>query len=335
MFDKYNYNIITKYCKQLIVLDKYPTGGITNMTGTISPGPAYDPQASQAAPRQTAEMQQRQQTRETRLEQESTPQVQSIAPQDASKVNSYYSQVSEHIDQVRYPSALQGQSFIKDGSDPELLGLLNQVIEKAPELQGTSLAAGAKAGHVTPADIQVLQNFLESKNYSVGTPGADGLYGPLTHKALSGFLTGAPPDSQQPSGNTGQAAQGQAGTGGQPSPAGTGVTQPTPAGTTGTQGTQAGTAGAQGDTVPPSGDGWHNTGQAAGAPPGYQPVKGQVPQGVAAKAKSLLGGDFGTETPFELDGKKYVARVEHHYHPPGYVGGPTGWHKGVTVYEQK
>ena len=49
-------------------------------------------------------------------------------------------------------------------------------------------------------------------------------------------------------------------------------------------------------------------------------------------ARQLLSGDFGTMTPFKVDGLKYMARVEPHYHPPGFKGGPNGWHKGVTVY---
>lgn len=73
----------------------------------------------------------------------------------------------------------------------------------------------------------------------------------------------------------------------------------------------------------------------AGAPPGYETIKGRVPPGVSEKAKTLLKYDYGTEIPFELDGQRYLARVEHHYHPPGYVGGPNGWHKGVTVYRAR
>jgi hypothetical protein len=72
----------------------------------------------------------------------------------------------------------------------------------------------------------------------------------------------------------------------------------------------------------------------SGAPPGYRAMTGRIPTGVVAKARTLLHHDYGTEIPFELDGKRYLARLERHYHPPGYVGGPTGWHKGVTVYEE-
>ena len=75
------------------------------------------------------------------------------------------------------------------------------------------------------------------------------------------------------------------------------------------------------------------SGLKAGAPPGYHTIKGAVPPGVTAKAKSLLNQPMGSEHNFEIDGKRYLARLEHHYHPPGYQGGPNGWHKGVSVYE--
>jgi hypothetical protein len=71
------------------------------------------------------------------------------------------------------------------------------------------------------------------------------------------------------------------------------------------------------------------------APEGYRNFRGHVSPEVVKEANSLLGGAFGTETPFEINGKKYMARVEPHYHPPGFKGGPNGWHKGVTVYEAK
>jgi hypothetical protein len=71
-----------------------------------------------------------------------------------------------------------------------------------------------------------------------------------------------------------------------------------------------------------------------GSPPdGYRFLHGAVPPQAVREAQSLLAGDYGTETPFEINGKMYMARVEPHYHPPGYKFGPTGWHKGVTVYE--
>lgn len=68
------------------------------------------------------------------------------------------------------------------------------------------------------------------------------------------------------------------------------------------------------------------------APVGYKHIEGNIPTGVVAMAKNLLSGQYGTETPFKIDGVRYKARVERHYHPPGFKGGPIGWHKGVTVY---
>ena len=41
---------------------------------------------------------------------------------------------------------------------------------------------------------------------------------------------------------------------------------------------------------------------------------------------------LGTEVPFELEGRRYVGRLEEHYHPPGSDEGPIGEHVGVTVY---
>jgi hypothetical protein len=34
-----------------------------------------------------------------------------------------------------------------------------------------------------------------------------------------------------------------------------------------------------------------------------------------------------------INGHHYVFTLQRHYHPPGFVGAPTGWHKGVTVFE--
>ncbi|MDQ7826836.1 MAG: peptidoglycan-binding domain-containing protein [Candidatus Eremiobacteraeota bacterium] len=286
------------------------------MAGTLPMNIPTGSSPLQASPSLTAEVQQRQQARETRLGQESMPQVESLSDKEINELNGFYNKVTGHIEQIRFPEALKGQSFIRDGSDPELLGLIQQLLERAPELQGSSLASNAKSGRVSASDIKELQSFLESKGYSVGSTGIDGLYGPRTHHAMEGFLTGRAPDS----GNS-TMGQGRGGTTGQ---AGDTPAHNPPAGTKSTHHT----TGAPGTTGTGSG-------QSTGAPPGYQTIKGQVPAGVAEKAKSLLGGDYGTETPFQLDGKNYMTRVEHHYHPPGYVGGPTGWHKGVTVYEQK
>src|SRR5262245_1553334 len=43
-----------------------------------------------------------------------------------------------------------------------------------------------------------------------------------------------------------------------------------------------------------------------GAPPDYHAMTGRIPTGVVAKARTLLHHDYGTEIPFELDGKRYL-----------------------------
>lgn len=57
---------------------------------------------------------------------------------------------------------------------------------------------------------------------------------------------------------------------------------------------------------------------------------------VVRRASELLAkhGDapVGAEIPFELDGRRYVARVEIHDNPDGSPGRPPGEHKGITVY---
>lgn len=81
------------------------------------------------------------------------------------------------------------------------------------------------------------------------------------------------------------------------------------------------------------------TGGPKSPPMGYSRLPNPSTQ-VGTIAKKLLGGQFGTMTPFEISGAKYMARVEPHYHkypPPGADPSkypkPFGWHKGVTVYQ--
>jgi len=50
-------------------------------------------------------------------------------------------------------------------------------------------------------------------------------------------------------------------------------------------------------------------------------------------AQTLLDLPMGTERTIALEGRRYVFVLEWHYHAPGFVGAPTGWHKGVTIYE--
>lgn len=41
---------------------------------------------------------------------------------------------------------------------------------------------------------------------------------------------------------------------------------------------------------------------------------------------------FGTEIEFELGGKRYVGRIEQHYHPPGGELHPWGYHPGCSLF---
>ena len=68
-----------------------------------------------------------------------------------------------------------------------------------------------------------------------------------------------------------------------------------------------------------------------GPPSGFKVLKSPTSK-VSAKAKSLLSNKMGDEFTFDIDGVKYFARLEPHYHPPGYKNGPNGWHKGCSVY---
>lgn len=44
---------------------------------------------------------------------------------------------------------------------------------------------------------------------------------------------------------------------------------------------------------------------------------------------------IGTEQHMVVDGRPLVFVLQWHYHPPGFVGAPTGKHKGVTVFEER
>lgn len=57
-----------------------------------------------------------------------------------------------------------------------------------------------------------------------------------------------------------------------------------------------------------------------------------VTPAIVRVARTFLDLPMGAERTATIDGQRYVFVLEHHYHPPGFVGGPTGWHKGVTVY---
>ncbi len=62
-------------------------------------------------------------------------------------------------------------------------------------------------------------------------------------------------------------------------------------------------------------------------------IRGPIPAEVIAYAKTMVSLPMGTEEVAEIGGQRYVFVLERHYHPPGFVGAPNGWHKGVTAYE--
>ena len=84
-------------------------------------------------------------------------------------------------------------------------------------------------------------------------------------------------------------------------------------------------------------------------PVGYVPLpKNEITPTIGKIAHDLLNGEFGTTTPFSIGNKRYMARLEPHYHPspPAGCGTPAlpdcdiskfpkpwGWHKGCTVYK--
>ncbi len=58
-----------------------------------------------------------------------------------------------------------------------------------------------------------------------------------------------------------------------------------------------------------------------------------VTPAMVAAAQRFINLPMGSERYVVVDGKTYVCVLERHYHPPGFVGAPTGYHKGVTLYE--
>jgi hypothetical protein len=58
-----------------------------------------------------------------------------------------------------------------------------------------------------------------------------------------------------------------------------------------------------------------------------------VTPAIVRAARSYLDLPMGTAREENIEGRRYVFVLERHYHPPGFVGGPHGWHKGVTAYE--
>jgi hypothetical protein len=64
--------------------------------------------------------------------------------------------------------------------------------------------------------------------------------------------------------------------------------------------------------------------------------KAEITPELTRKAEQILrdneGAAVGTEIPFSLNGRRYLARIEEHDNPEGEPGRPAGKHKGVTVY---
>lgn len=94
-----------------------------------------------------------------------------------------------------YADSFGHQSYVKDGSNAAMLGLMSRAVAAHPELARGPLGQGVSQGHVGPQQVKALQSFLQSKGYSVGRKGVDGKFGPDTHAALAGMLNGQPPTS--------------------------------------------------------------------------------------------------------------------------------------------
>jgi hypothetical protein len=77
----------------------------------------------------------------------------------------------------------------------------------------------------------------------------------------------------------------------------------------------------------------HATEPAEERPHERTPIRGPLPLAVITFAKTLVNLPMGAEQIAEIDGQRYVFVLERHYHPPGFVGAPVGWHKGVTAFE--
>ncbi len=53
---------------------------------------------------------------------------------------------------------------------------------------------------------------------------------------------------------------------------------------------------------------------------------------IVQAARTFLDLPMGAARYLRIEGRRYVFVLERHYHPPGFVGAPNGWHKGVTAY---
>jgi peptidoglycan hydrolase-like protein with peptidoglycan-binding domain len=85
-----------------------------------------------------------------------------------------------------YGKMFGDQSYVKNGRDSQLVGLMKQASNNNPALSG--VAEAAARGSIRQEDVRALQRELKSKGFDVGHKGADGKYGPETHKALQAML---------------------------------------------------------------------------------------------------------------------------------------------------
>ena len=62
----------------------------------------------------------------------------------------------------------------------------------------------------------------------------------------------------------------------------------------------------------------------------------ELNRALAIQAKAIIMAHhqdaFGTEIPFEIEGKRYVGRIERHYHPEGGPLKPWGFHPGCSLF---
>lgn len=99
-----------------------------------------------------------------------------------------------------YTAIFGAQDHVKNPSDPSLVALARQTLARTPELVDTPFGRAATAGRVEAPAVRDLQQFLLAKGHSVGQPGVDGKFGPLTHQALRDFLSGSAKGPEAPDG---------------------------------------------------------------------------------------------------------------------------------------
>lgn len=66
----------------------------------------------------------------------------------------------------------------------------------------------------------------------------------------------------------------------------------------------------------------------------WRPLRGKVAPEIQRTAERLLRLPYGAERVVLVGDREYKFKVEPHYHAPG-TRPPEGWHKGVTVYDER